>query len=246
MDSLFVIDTGGSKKKKKKEVEANSAEIRYRKDISKINLTEGIYFGNNSEKSEKQSWESLGTLDMSIDRSIFRKNNPFHLDKNSNSVDEIMKKSVITPGLEKCEAVPMAETSKRKLSKLRKLERERTKGSKWFNMPAPEMTEELKHDLQVLQMRSVLDPKHFYKKNDLKVLPKYFQVGKVIEAPADFYHSRVPKKMRKKTIVEELLADAEFQKYNKKRYKEIIEQRRKTHFKAHKQAKKLKRKKKRH
>lgn len=39
------------------------------------------------------------------------------------------------------------------------------------------MTEEIKNDLQVLQMRSVLDPKHFYKKNDLKVLPKYFQVS---------------------------------------------------------------------
>lgn len=39
------------------------------------------------------------------------------------------------------------------------------------------MTEEIKNDLEVLQMRSVLDPKHFYKKNDLKVLPKYFQVS---------------------------------------------------------------------
>lgn len=38
------------------------------------------------------------------------------------------------------------------------------------------MTDEIKNDLAVLQMRSVLDPKHFYKKNDLKVPPKYFQV----------------------------------------------------------------------
>jgi Fcf2 pre-rRNA processing len=43
-------------------------------------------------------------------------------------------------------------------------------------MPATEITEEVKRDLEVLQMRSVLDPKTFYKKNDLKVLPKYFQV----------------------------------------------------------------------
>jgi len=46
-------------------------------------------------------------------------------------------------------------------------------------MPATELTDELKNDLEVLQMRSVLDPKHFYKKNDLKVLPKYFQVHPV-------------------------------------------------------------------
>lgn len=43
-------------------------------------------------------------------------------------------------------------------------------------MPVPEMTEELKNNLQVLKMRSVMDPKHFYKKNDMEVLPKYFQV----------------------------------------------------------------------
>lgn len=36
------------------------------------------------------------------------------------------------------------------------------------------------------------------------------QVGTVVDNAADFYHSRIPKKERKRTIVEELLADAEF------------------------------------
>lgn len=36
------------------------------------------------------------------------------------------------------------------------------------------------------------------------------QVGTVVDNPVDFYHSRVPKKGRKRTMVEELLADAEF------------------------------------
>lgn len=57
-------------------------------------------------------------------------------------------------------------------------ERSKTKGPGWFGLPAPEMTDELKHDLEVLRMRHVLDPKRFYKKNDLKDLPKYFQVCK--------------------------------------------------------------------
>lgn len=57
-----------------------------------------------------------------------------------------------------------------------KIERSKTKGKGWFNMSAPELTEERENDLKILQMRSVLDPKHFYKKNDLKVLPKYYQV----------------------------------------------------------------------
>lgn len=39
-----------------------------------------------------------------------------------------------------------------------------------------------------------------------------FQVGTVVDNPVDFYSSRIPKKQRKRTIVEELLADAEFRR----------------------------------
>ncbi len=45
-------------------------------------------------------------------------------------------------------------------------------------MKAPEISQELKGDLQVLKMRGSIDPKRFYKKNDRDGLPKYFQVGK--------------------------------------------------------------------
>ena len=38
------------------------------------------------------------------------------------------------------------------------------------------------------------------------------QVATVQDSPLDFYHSRIPKKERKRTIVDELLADAEFRK----------------------------------
>ncbi|RXN39334.1 deoxynucleotidyltransferase terminal-interacting 2-like protein [Labeo rohita] len=89
-------------------------------------------------------------------------------------------------------------------------------------MRAPELTEELKNDLKALKMRSAMDPKRFYKKNDREGLPKYFQVGTVVDNPVDFYSSRIPKKQRKRTIVEELLADAEFRSYNKKKYHEIM------------------------
>lgn len=44
-------------------------------------------------------------------------------------------------------------------------------------MAAPEITEARKHDLEVLQMRKVLDPKRFYKSFDTKATPKYFQVS---------------------------------------------------------------------
>lgn len=44
-------------------------------------------------------------------------------------------------------------------------------------MKEAEMTPELENDLKAIQMRSILDPKRFYKKNDMKTLPKFVQVS---------------------------------------------------------------------
>ena len=118
---------------------------------------------------------------------------------------------------------------KKKLKKLKKLEREKNKGSDWFNMPALEMTEERKRDLELIKMRNVLDPKRHYKKNSSDTLPKYFQIGTILDNAADFYTDRVAKKDRKQTMVDELLADAEFKKYQKRKYVEIIEDKAKRH-----------------
>ncbi|KAL4219610.1 Deoxynucleotidyltransferase terminal-interacting protein 2 [Mactra antiquata] len=134
---------------------------------------------------------------------------------------EIMKKSVITDDFEKQDCIATTHTSVREQKKQRKLEREKTKGSQWYNMPATEMSDERKYDLSILKMRKSLDPKHFYKSNDSKTAPKYFQFGKVVEDATDFYSSRIPKKQRKSTIVEELLADADFRSFNKRKYTEV-------------------------
>ena len=112
---------------------------------------------------------------------------------------------------------------KKKLKKLKKEERDKTKGKDWYNMTAPELTEETQRDLELIQMRHVLDPKRHYKKNNSDTLPKYFQIGTVVDNAADFYTDRVAKKDRKQTMVDELLADAEFKKYQKRKYVEIIE-----------------------
>ncbi|NWV65607.1 TDIF2 protein, partial [Malurus elegans] len=142
--------------------------------------------------------------------------------KEKKKKDQLLQKSVITPDFEKKECVPPYRESLHQLKKQRRAEREKTTGDGWFGMKAPEITSELKNDLKVLKMRASLDPKHFYKKNDRDGLPKYFQVGTVVDSPIDFYHSRIPKKQRKRTIVEELLADSEFRRYNKKKYQEIM------------------------
>lgn len=137
--------------------------------------------------------------------------------------DDLLKKSAIPTGMEKQENMPGYEESLNQIKKQRRKERAQTKGRNWFDMQAPEMTEEKKNDLMVLQMRRSLDPKRFYKAPDIRALPKFFEMGTVIESAADFYSSRIPKKQRKKTLVDELLADQEFRSYNKRKYQEIQE-----------------------
>merc|ERR1739844_521746 len=111
---------------------------------------------------------------------------------------------------------------KKALKKKKELERNKTKGDAWYGMPATEVTEEIKNDLETLQMRGALDPKRFYKKNSNKELPKYFQVGRYVNSPVEFYSDRGSGKNKKKSLVDELMADAEFQRYNKRKYTEII------------------------
>lgn len=114
-----------------------------------------------------------------------------------------------------------------------KAEAEKTAGDKWFGLPASEHTEAAKADLELLQMRNAIDPTAHYRRNDRSTLPKYFQVrlyysylviyilfqiGRVVDAPEDYYSGRMTRKERKKTIVDELLNDMEFQKKNKEKY----------------------------
>ncbi|PIC21992.1 hypothetical protein B9Z55_026635 [Caenorhabditis nigoni] len=70
----------------------------------------------------------------------------------------------------------------------KKADREKIKSSdfiffspSFFNLPATELTEEHKRNLEYLQMRSTLDPLAHYKRNDRAMLPKYFQDGRVVD-----------------------------------------------------------------
>lgn len=91
---------------------------------------------------------------------------------------------------------------------------------RWFNMKQPEMTPEIKRDLQIIKQRSALDPKRHYKKDKWEI-PKFFQMGTIIEGNTEFYSSRLKRKERGKTMVEELLHDDTTKKYFKRKYHEI-------------------------
>lgn len=69
------------------------------------------------------------------------------------------------------------------------------------------MTPELERDLQLLRMRSVLDPKRHYKRDGSKAhAPEFSQAGTIVEGPTEFFSARLSNKERKETFVEEVLA----------------------------------------
>jgi len=97
----------------------------------------------------------------------------------------------------------------------------------------------MRNELKIIQMRSVLNPKQFYKKNDLKYVPKFFQIGTVQPSALDHYNEKKSKK--KQSLVNELLEDQSFQMFNKRKYNEVIQRTEKyAHKKRMQKMKKLK------
>ncbi|KAK5942185.1 dTDP-fucopyranose mutase [Knufia obscura] len=95
-------------------------------------------------------------------------------------------------------------------------------GSEWFNLPKTELTTALKRDLQLIEMRNVLDPHRHYKKNSRKgKVPTFSQVGTVIEGPTEWYSGRINRKDRTKNFVEaEMRNEAQTGRF-KRKYGEI-------------------------
>ncbi|EED12551.1 nucleolus protein required for cell viability, putative [Talaromyces stipitatus ATCC 10500] len=94
-------------------------------------------------------------------------------------------------------------------------------GSDWFNLPKTRITTELKRDLQLLRMRNVLDPHRHYKKESGNAIPEYSQVGTIVEGPTEFFKSRIVKKERKQTFVDEVLAGEQQSGRFKTKYNQI-------------------------
>jgi hypothetical protein len=101
-------------------------------------------------------------------------------------------------------------------------EKKANAGSQWFNMPKTKLTPELRRDLQLLKMRSVLDPHRHYKKDNKRDdVPAFSQVGTIIEGATEFYSSRLKNKERKQTLLEEVVAQEQASGRFKRKYEDI-------------------------
>jgi hypothetical protein len=108
--------------------------------------------------------------------------------------------------------------------KSKKANDQTTAGPAWFDLPKTDLTPQLKRDLQLIEMRSVLDPHRHYKKNNRKgKIPNFSQTGTVIEGPTEFFSSRINKKDRAKNFVEEAMVTEQQTGRFKRKYGEIQE-----------------------
>lgn len=127
------------------------------------------------------------------------------------------------------------------VKRAQKAARDSTAGKGWFDLPRSEVTDSIRRDWQILQMRNVLDPKRHYKK-ERAPMPKFFQMGTVIEGNTEFFSARVAKKDRKKTIAEEILADDKAKDYYKRKFAEIQVQKHSGRSKHYKKIKEMRKK----
>ncbi|KAF8908933.1 Fcf2 pre-rRNA processing-domain-containing protein [Gymnopilus junonius] len=107
----------------------------------------------------------------------------------------------------------------------------KTAGPGWFDLPAPSEAElpRLYREVEALRLRNQLDPKRFYKKDEgegkgIKGLPKYFAVGTILPTTTPFGTTsgdNLTRANRKRTLVEELVDDAEAKRYAKKKFEDL-------------------------
>ena len=108
-------------------------------------------------------------------------------------------------------------------------------GPAFFHIPRTDLTPELKRDLQLLKMRSVLSlGKQNWKKDTRKdMVPEFCHVGRIIEGPIEGSDQRLTRKERKQTIAGEILDGSTLGKF-KAKYNAIQERKisgRKAHYK---------------
>lgn len=83
------------------------------------------------------------------------------------------------------------------------------------------MTPQIKREIQMIKLRNVLDPHKHFKKDDSRELPKYFQMGTIVEGSTEFHSARINRKDRKKSFVDEIMSSKDNRARFTKKYNEI-------------------------
>ncbi|KAJ4482241.1 Fcf2 pre-rRNA processing-domain-containing protein [Lentinula aciculospora] len=126
---------------------------------------------------------------------------------------------------------PQFHDGKTLTKKQRKELKNKTAGPGWFDLPAPAESDlpRLYREVEALRLRNQLDPKRFYRKEEgegkgIKGLPKHFAIGKIITTDTPFGGAsgeNLTRAERKRTLVDELVDDAEMKRYAKRKFDDL-------------------------
>ncbi|THV05234.1 Fcf2-domain-containing protein [Dendrothele bispora CBS 962.96] len=125
----------------------------------------------------------------------------------------------------------LSKSGKPLTKKERKELKDKTAGPNWFDLPAPSEADlpRMYREVEALRLRNQLDPKRFYRKQEgegkgIKGLPKHFAIGTVVTTNAPFggaSSENLTRAERKRTLVDELVDDAESKRYAKRKFDEL-------------------------
>lgn len=79
----------------------------------------------------------------------------------------------------------------------------------------------MRREVQAIRLRNALDPKRFYKGgNKDKGMPRFAQLGRIVSSPLEPRQS-LTKAERGRSVVEEMVRDAEASAYAKRKFGEV-------------------------
>jgi len=140
-----------------------------------------------------------------LDHTTFGQKNMF-VKEEINLAEQTMNRALIRKqNLEKKMTAPPLSHRDRRVRKKKRI----NAGKLWFNLPRGKLTTENKLHFLMVKHRHLLYRKWKPPKQFDKYIPKYFQMGRVVEGPADFYSARMPRKTRKQTWAKEFMANAD-------------------------------------
>eukprot|EP01048_Picozoa_sp_COSAG05_P005414 COSAG05_NODE_320_length_11481_cov_32.028730_5_plen_280_part_00 len=122
------------------------------------------------------------------------------------AVDDVLRKTIMD-GIE---------APKDAVEKYKKPPREK----KYFDFESTEMTDAVRRDLEVLRMRTFINPKKHYKGSDHQWKPKKFQIGTVVLPPQEYYSQAGSKRELKRGALDALKGDKTMMAYTKRKFME--------------------------
>lgn len=121
---------------------------------------------------------------------------------NDRALEKLLKTSLVGSDYQPAPLSKKKQPGKRKAAS--------NSGPGWFGLQSAPLTASNRRELEILQLQPYLMEQQRMKRPDRKGIPSFFQIGRVVEGAQEFYSSRIPKKQRQRSFIDELISDSAF------------------------------------